>query len=341
MYMLGADEVSPRFERWVAGTEPDRALRRAGIRFLSSAIYLIATARLDVTSPAQWLMATGFVAIPVTIPSVRRLLVDTLPFVIFAAVYDWLHLARSFVVAHGVHVAGPYAFDKWLFGIGTGPGRLSLNELFERHHWAAVDVVTGFAYFSYIYAVLGFVLFLAFADRSAAGAARTRALGWTFLGVNVASFGIYLAFPVAPPWYVTSHGFGPVDPNTAASAAALLRFDALVGVSYFQRFYGHSSDVFGAMPSMHCAYPMLLLLYGRELERPRLFAGLVVFQAVMCFSAVYLQHHYVSDILAGAACAMLGYRLERALGRRVVTGPREATAPAEPPARLLGAPEGS
>jgi membrane-associated phospholipid phosphatase len=250
------------------------------------------------------------------LPSIRRLLLAALPFVILAATYDWLQLARPFVVAQGVHVLGPESFDKAVFGVGDGAGRLSLNELFALHHWAIVDLVTGFAYLSYVYAVVAFAVYLAWSDRTPAGAERRRALGWTFLGVNLTSFVIYLSCPVAPPWYVAAHGFGPVDVSTAANPAALARFDALIGVPYFRGMYAQASDVFGAMPSMHCAYPMLLLLYARELGRPRLVAALLLFALLMCFSAVYLQHHYVSDVLAGASCAFAGYRLERAIGNR-------------------------
>src|SRR5262245_6914109 len=322
--MLGAGEASPRFGQWAAETAPNLALRRAGVGLVVAAGYLLIAARLGVAGRCQWLLATVAVALPVTIPVVRRVLIDALPFVALAAVYDWLSLARSFVVARGVHVAGPYLFDKVVFGAGWGAARSSLNELFARHHWAAVDLLTGSAYFSYVYAVIGFAVFLAFVDRTPAGAARTRALGWTFLGVNVASFVIYLFWPVAPPWYVASHGFGPVDPATAASPAALVRWDALVGVPYFASFYAQASDVFGAMPSMHCAYPMLLLLYARELGRPRLVAALVAFELLMCFSAVYLQHHYVSDVIAGVLCAVAGYRIERAVSGRL--SPQRASA---------------
>src|SRR5262245_42744140 len=322
--MLGAGEASPRFGEWAAETSPDRALRRAGIGLVVAAAYLLIAARLGVSGRSQWLLATVAVALPVTIPVVRRVLVDTLPFLVLAAVYDWLGLARSFVVARGVHIAGPYLLDKTVFGTGSWGERLSLNELFARHHWAFVDLVTGSAYFSYVYAVIGFAIFLAVVDRTSAGAARTRALGWTFLGVNVASFLIYLACPVAPPWYVAAHGFGPVDAATAASPAALVRWDALIGVPYFANFYAQASDVFGAMPSMHCAYPMLLLLYARELRRPRLVAALAAFELLMCFSAVYLQHHYVTDVIAGVLCAVAGYRIERAISGRL--SPQRASA---------------
>ena len=203
--MVAAGGVSARFGRWVAETAPGLVASRAGLALVpAAAAYLFVAARLGLKGPSQWALAVVVVALPVTSPVVRRLSLVLLPFAILAAVYDWLGIARSFVATSGVHVDGPYLFDKMLFGVGTGPQRLSLNELFANHHWAAVDLVTGCAYLSYVFAVAGFAIFLALADRTPAGAARTRALGWTFLGVNLASFVVYLLCPVAPPWYVAS-----------------------------------------------------------------------------------------------------------------------------------------
>jgi membrane-associated phospholipid phosphatase len=247
---------------------------------------------------------------------VWRWLGDALPFALFGLAYDALRLARSSVVARGVHVFWPYWFDKTAFGVGTLRERRSLNELFAAHHWPAVDLITGLSYLAYIHVVLVFAAFLTVTDRSRSGAPRVRALGWTFVGMNLASFLTYILFPVAPPWYVAKHGFGPVEGDAAASPAALARWDDLTGIPYFRHFYSHATDVFGAMPSMHCAYPMLLLLYSFELRRVRLSAALAAFQLLMCFSAVYLQHHYVSDVLAGTAFAIIAYWLERELSGR-------------------------
>jgi membrane-associated phospholipid phosphatase len=319
--MAGADEVPPRFEERAALKSPERVLRAAGIRLGLAFVYLVWVAWLGHSGPAHWLLAFVVVALPVTIPPVSRGLLCALPFVLYAALYDLLRLARPFVVARGVHLSWPYHFDKWAFGLSLDAGRSSMNELFAAHHWAAVDFVTGLAYLSYIYAVVAFAVFIAVVDRTSAGWQRVRALGWSFFGMNSMATLVYLLCPVAPPWYVATHGFGAPTADVQASAAALVRWDALMGVPYFQRFYAMASDVFGSMPSMHCAYPMLLFLYARELRRPVLVCALAAFELLMCFSAVYLQHHYVSDVLAGALCAVLGYRIERALRSRLSAAP--------------------
>ena len=51
------------------------------------------------------------------------------------------------------------------------------------------------------------------------------------------------------------------------------------------------------------AYPFLAVLYSFWLGRARLFS--VIFYVLMCFSAVYLNHHYLLDILVGTAYAIL------------------------------------
>jgi hypothetical protein len=317
--MVSSDEVSPRLEpRADRVTLAARVTVRAiAPRIALAVAYVALMARLGTTSVSHWVLGAIAVALPVLPARARDVLRDAIPFVLFAAIYDALGLVRVHVAASGVHTFWPYWLDRALFGVPSIVGPLSLNEVFARHHWAAVDLVAGLVYLAYIYVVAICAVFLGVVDRSPAGRRRLRALGWTFLGVNLAAFATYVLLPVAPPWYVATHGFGPVDVNAAASPAALVRWDTLTGIPYFASFYSRSSDVFGAMPSMHCAYPTLLLLYVAELRRPRLLAAMVVFQLLTCFSAVYLQHHYVLDVLAGTSYALAGYRLERWLTSRL------------------------
>jgi inositol phosphorylceramide synthase catalytic subunit len=322
--MLEADPAGAGFEGRASGAAAGRTsvgswegrLRGVGPHLAIAAAYLLVLARLGLNGTLHWILAAIYVASWISPPRLRSALLDALPFALFGAAYDLLRIARHFVVAQGVEVWRPYWFDLIVFGVGADHNRQTLNEIFALHHWPVVDFITGLAYFSYIYAVLGFALFLALVDRTTAGARRIRALGWTFFGVNAAASLTYLFLPVAPPWYAADHGFGPIDPATPASAAALLRWDELVGVHYFQRFYAHASDIFGSMPSMHCAYPMILFLFALELGRWPTIVALGTFQLLMCFSAIYLQHHYVSDVIVGMLYALLGYAAERLLSGR-------------------------
>ena len=321
--MLEADPAGAGFEGRAPGAAAGSSdaslegrLRGVGPHLAIAAAYLLLLARLGLNGPLHWILAAVYVASWISPPRLRSALLDALPFALFGAAYDLLRIARHFVVAHGVEVWRPYWFDLIVFGVGPQHDRQTLNEIFAHHHWPLVDFITGLAYLSYIYAVLGFALFVALVDRSVAGARRIRALGWTFFGVNVAASLTYLLCPVAPPWYAATRGFGPVDPATPASAAALLRWDQLVGIPYFQHFYARASDIFGSMPSMHCAYPMILFLFALELRRWPSIVALGAFQLLMCFSAIYLQHHYVSDVIVGMLYALCGYAAERLLSGR-------------------------
>jgi membrane-associated phospholipid phosphatase len=85
----------------------------------------------------------------------------------------------------------------------------------------------------------------------------------------------------------------------ASEGPNLARVDALIGVPYFAGMYGRSSDVFGAMPSLHVAYALIVALEGWSLFGGAARAASIVFFGLMCFSAVYLDHHWVLDAIAG------------------------------------------
>jgi membrane-associated phospholipid phosphatase len=253
----------------------------------------------------------------------RRFARGMMPFLLMGIVYDCLRLVNPLVKTLSVLVAPPYQIEKTLFGIGSGPARITLNELFARHHWQVADLTCGVAYMIYLYVALGFAVGIALAGRQ-----HQRLLaryGWTFFFVNVAGFATYCLLPTAPPWYVASHGLGPVDVNTAPSPAALVRFDALVGFNYFGEFYRRSADVFGSIPSLHCAYPLVVFLYARELKRVWLSVILLAFYLLVCFSAVYLQHHYLLDALLGTLYAGAGYTIDRIRSGSPIAAPVAAT----------------
>jgi membrane-associated phospholipid phosphatase len=79
----------------------------------------------------------------------------------------------------------------------------------------------------------------------------------------------------------------------------------MMGLAYFTGFYGRSSDVFGAVPSLHIAYPLLMIIEGWSRRHIGLRIGLVAFYAWMCCAAVYLDHHWVVDIVLGSLYTLI------------------------------------
>lgn len=190
-----------------------------------------------------------------------------------------------------VHTGDLWAHEASLFGRVWA-------EYFWSHATSALDAICGLGYA--IYLPEYFAVMIAFFVMKSVRAER---MAWTFLALNAVGVLIYVLYPAAPPWYVMAHGPGPADLAARGSAAGAARFDALFGIHFFREFYARNPNPFGAMPSLHTAYPTAVTWQvwsrGNRWRIPAaLFAGLIG------FSAVYLSHHYILDVLAGAAVAL-------------------------------------
>ena len=236
----------------------------------------------------------------------RKFLGYFLPFLLTGAVYDSMRYFYWQGIAGHIYVAEPYyrdlhhfAFPSWISGSAQPQ---TFNEFFAAHSSVPLDLLCGLAYLTFVgeYLVTAFYLF--FRERWQT----LRLFGWSFFMVNVLGFITYFIYPAAPPWYVTRYGLGPARMDVRPDAAAALRFDRILGTHFFDQVYGRGVDVYGAYPSLHVTYPLLamLVVFGqRELRWLRVPA--VAFYALMCLSAMYLQHHYVVDILMGTGYALL------------------------------------
>ena len=203
------------------------------------------------------------------------------------------------------HIAGPYELEKRLFGVPSPNGTLTLNEWFGLHLHPVLDFIAGGAYLTFI----GVFILLAgyftrriyFDINSDSTPSHTRwsarAVVWSFLVVNVLGFATWFLYPVAPPWYVDTYGLETILLDVPMNPARTVRFDALFGTSFFTGMYGAGSNPFGAIPSLHISYPVLSVVFAMRLKRLRKFT--VVFASLVGFAAVYLNHHYLIDVLLG------------------------------------------
>jgi inositol phosphorylceramide synthase catalytic subunit len=245
---------------------------------------------------------------------------ELLPIVVTGIGYDCVRYARAlWVTPDRVLSCGFKAAEQKLVPLGGG---MTLPEWFMDHHVPAVDVAAAVPYFAFVYVAVGYAVWLRFRDVQ-----KMSLFAWAFAFANWISFTVWIALPVAPPWYVHAHG---CDVSLAAvpSPAGLARVDALLGFAYFSHFYARAASVFGALPSMHCAYPMLGLFSAWRGAGKKERAIHVTYALWMAASAVYLGHHWVIDVLAGWATAFAGVRLAR-----LVVEPRSALSPAVPDAR--------
>lgn len=210
-----------------------------------------------------------------------------------------------------IHTGDILALELALF---RAPGGISWPQWLDAHPKAALDLACGFAYATYLPEFFAAAAFFYLKS----DARRFSAMAWAFFAANVIGMVINLIFPVAPPWYVIAHGPGPADPSALASAAGCARFDALLGIHYFSSFYARNPNVFGAMPSLHVTYPMLVAWYVWNRGWRWRFSALA-YAALVTFAAVYLAHHYIVDVIAGALlavpCCLWATRVSASRGR--------------------------
>lgn len=240
-------------------------------------------------------MLLGCLVLPRLGPRVKALFERLVPYLLFVIAYDAVRYGRdAFLNADRVTVCGIRSLEQSLLGFGSGG---TVGDWAQRHASTPLDLLFAAPYFVFAYVVLGYGLFLYFVDRP-----RMSRFLWSFFVANIVAFGIWLAFPVAPPWYQRAYGCA-VDLAARPSPAGLLRVDQLLSLPYFQTFYGKSTYVFGAMPSLHCTYPMIGLLTAWRHVTWRTRPLHIAYVTLMFCASVYLDHHYVLDGLVGFCLA--------------------------------------
>lgn len=235
-------------------------------------------------------------------PYSKKLVLGFLLFIIYWIIYDSMRVFPNYLF-NTVRIIEPYSLEKTLFGITVNQEILSPNEFFAIHKSSFLDVLSGLFYINWVPIPLLFALYLFFKNKTML----IHFFG-AFLIVNLIGFMFYYIYPAAPPWYLEKYGTEIIY-NTPGSAAGLSRFDDYFNINLFRSLYEKNANVFAAMPSLHAAYPIVVLLYG---IRQKLRIGIVIFAVFLIgiwFSAVYSGHHYVIDLLAGALCALIGITL--------------------------------
>jgi inositol phosphorylceramide synthase catalytic subunit len=231
----------------------------------------------------------------------KRLLRGLLPLGLVGLTYDAMRFVEHWGVSEStVHVCDLRAVEARWFGITRGGERITLHDWLQPRATPWLDLLAAAPYGAFLAVVFGYCVYL-FARNFEA----QQRFGWSFLAVNLLGFVTYHLYPAAPPWYFHRYGC-VVDLHAAASAGPnLTRVDAMLGITYFAGLYGRASDVFGAVPSLHVSYPTLMLAVGWRVQGRIGRALLVLFVLWMSLSAVYLDHHWVVDVVAGAAYAVV------------------------------------
>ncbi len=232
----------------------------------------------------------------------RQFLIISIPVVIYAVMYDFFRYI-PFESLLPIRVKELFEIDLLFFGIPLSGEKVLFHKfILEKFSSVFFDVYSGFFYFLHVPMFL--ILIVVFwRGRSAELAQRYMV---AFLFMNIITNLTYFFYPAAAPWYVEKFGFlqplGPVP----GDAAGLVKFERILGLNFFTENYHLGPVVFGAIPSMHAGFAMLGWLYSFQVNRKLAFA-LGVFVLSMSFSALYLQHHYMIDLVIGYIYALAAW----------------------------------
>lgn len=261
---------------------------------------------------------------------------DWIPFVLLIFGYEVLRGIAGTIVTAGdlslrlrgdypnVQLEGLIAADRALFG-GHLPTLWLQERLYDAGivHWYDIGALLFYSLHFVFPLLFAFALWL-----------RVRERFWqftlTFLFMTYSAFAIFILYPAAPPWLAYRWGQMPglVFPaDQAIRVIAPKRFDALDTVA----IWGNASpNPVAAMPSLHAAFPWLVLLFAVRYfgRRGLLFLPYNLF---LWFSVVYLSQHWVIDILAGMAWATISFVLVLWLWPAIMRG---AATPVPAPLRM-------
>ena len=254
--------------------------------------------------------------------STKRLFVAAVPMVYVGVLYQ----AMGYVKDVGVSPARVLncelrSFEMRLFGIAVGGERMTLSDYFVTHHATWIDLGAAIPYGTFIFACIAVNVYLFFKDYPAA-----QRFAWIFFLMNVLGFITYHALPAAPPWYFHQHGCEISMTALPSAGPRLTHVDEVLGVDYFRSMYARSSDLYGALPSLHVAYPLLIVIEGWRAFGKLGRAASILFAATMAFAAVYLDHHWVTDVVLGVCYCLASIALVRWIQARARAAAASTTA---------------
>jgi len=231
-------------------------------------------------------------------PLTRKFVLGFVFFWLFWILYDAMRVYPNYMV-NDIHISEPYNLEKALFGISTEAGILTPNEYLYQHSHKVLDFLSGIFYLTWVPLPMAYCIYLFFTDRK-----MLLQFSATFLFTNLVGFVIYYLYPAAPPWYVFYYGW-ETNFDIPGNAAQLLRFDQIIQYPLFASMYNKNANVFAAIPSLHAAYPVVLLYFGLKKRHKWLSLLFAIDVLGIWFAAVYSMHHYIIDVILGSFCAII------------------------------------
>ncbi|MBM7083929.1 phosphatase PAP2 family protein [Micromonospora sp. SCSIO 07396] len=218
---------------------------------------------------------------------------DWIPVVLLLAVYN---LSRGFADnGRTPHAYELIVADRLMFGWATG-GEVPTVWLQQHLYQPDVrwwDVLVSWVYFSHFVVTLAAAAVLWLRSRERWGAYMRR---WGFL--CAAGLVTYFAYPAAPPWWAAQNGL--LSEVARISTRGWKEF-GMHGAGNLLNAGQIASNPVAAMPSLHTAWALFVVLFFLRSTRRRWWPLLLAYPLAMTFTLVYSGEHYVIDVLVGWA----------------------------------------
>ena len=216
---------------------------------------------------------------------------------------------------HGRVLVQPLIDAEKLLFFGELPTLWLQDKLFVEGttHW--YDAVAALTYMFHFVLPLAFGFLLWARDRPL-----FRRFTLTLLAMSYAAFVLFMLFPAAPPWLAAQWGYMEGVERPSYQAYKLFLPQRFADVDTFRLWTQASPNPVAALPSLHAAFPWLVLLFAVQTFGRWGYLTLI-YNVALWFSVVYLSQHWFVDVLAGMALATvawwgMGWFFDRASGRR-------------------------
>ncbi len=264
----------------------------------------------------------------------RGMLIDWLPLCVVLVFYDSSH-GVSQLLGTSTHQSLQLDFDRWLFG--KTPVAVQLQHLLHQgpsvQPWEYPLFVVYMSHFFMALLVAGALWRYAYP--------RFRQFRRQLVTLYGLGFLTYVLYPAAPPWMVAQAGGIPLHRVVVQVWSHVGLATASSLIEQGNAFYNQVA----AVPSLHAAVSLLILLFFWRGARWWLRAILLAYVLAMAFILVDGGEHFVFDIIVGwlyAITVSAGYalaantRLRAAVRRRSRTWRPARVAPITLPARPHG-----
>ncbi len=242
-------------------------------------------------SPDQFFLFALFTA--AIIGRVRIFLFDWVPFLISYFGYEFLRGLVPFINKN-VHIFGMIKLDNLIFGYIPAVKFQSL--FYNPTYLQWYDYVSATVYICHFVTpmIIGYLFWLR--DRKI-----FKQYAIAFLLLSYAGLITFVLFPAMPPWMASDLGYIPV--KIPQILAPIMSHFPITQVNFPTIYQFMASDPVAAVPSLHAAFPLLILLFLIKKYKKVGFLFLPYVIAVW-FAVMYLGEHYFIDIIIGSIYAI-------------------------------------